>query len=288
VRATGVLIGALAALAVTAPAHGHHSLMVNEVAASAGSSSDFVELQMYRQGQNGVAGTTLDVYNSLGAKQSFTLASEPPNGRDQSTILFGAGGVAGADFTFAALGPALEPAGGAVCFSEATPPDCVGWGTFTAAPSLPFPGAGPLAPAIPEGLSLARTHARGCATSLDAPDDTNSSAADLSLGTPTPRPNSATPTEFECVPCGGVTATIVGTDAKETLTGTAGPDVIAAKAGADTVIGLGGDDVLCGEIGKDVLKGGAGRDRLIGGRGRDACPGARKDLRRSCEAPKRH
>ena len=216
-------------------------------------------------------------------KQSFDLATEPPNGRDQSTILIGAGGVP-ADFTFAGLGAALQPSGGAVCFAEATPPDCVGWGTLTGA-SLPFPGAGPLAPAIPDGLSLTRTHARGCANALDAADDTNSSAADLSLGAPTPRPNSAMPTEFECVPCGGVTATIVGTDEKETLRGTAGPDVIAAKAGADTVIGLGGRDILCGEIGKDVLKGGKGRDRLIGGRGRDRCPVKKGDKARSCEEP---
>ena len=47
--------------------------MVNEVAASTGSSVDFVELQMYRQGQNGVAATQLDVYSPLGVKQSFDL-----------------------------------------------------------------------------------------------------------------------------------------------------------------------------------------------------------------------
>lgn len=283
-RGAAASIVALAGLALAAPAHGHHSLMVNEVAASAGSSADFVELQMYRQGQNGVATTELDVYSPIGIKQSFALTYEAPSGLDQSTILIGSGGVP-ADFTFAGLGTALQPSGGAVCFPEASPPDCVGWGSLTGA-SLPFPGAGALAQAIPEGLSLARNHARGCATSLDAPDDTNSSAADLTLGAPTPRPNSSAPTELECVPCDGVNATIVGTDAKEKLRGTAGPDVFAAKAGADTVIGLGGDDLLCGEIGKDVLKGGAGRDRLIGGRGRDTCPKKKGDTVRSCEEPK--
>lgn len=284
------LAGALAALlALPGGAAAHHSVMINEVAASGGTAADFVELQTYRQGQNGVAATQLDVYPQLGPVVSFELTAEVPNGTDQSTILIGASGVAGADFTFPGLGSAMTGAGGAVCFAEATPPDCVGWGSFTVAPALPFPGAGPLAAAIPEGLSLARTHARGCATALDAADDTNSSAADLALGAPTPQPNAATPSEFECTPCGGVDATIVGTDGKETIRGTAGRDVIAAKAGADTLIGLGGDDILCGDIGKDVLKGGKGRDLLIGDRGSDTCAGGPgKDVRRSCErGPKR-
>jgi hypothetical protein len=45
--------------------------------------------------------------------------------------------------------------------------------------------------------SLIRTISRGCATALDAADDTNS-AADFSLGAGSPRGNSATPTETPC------------------------------------------------------------------------------------------
>ena len=277
-----VLGGAIAALAAPAGAPAHHSLLVNEVAAGAGTTGDFVELQMYRQGQNGIAGTQLDVYGALGVKESFELTYEVPNGLEQSTILIGAAGVE-ADYIFPALGAALQPTGGAACFAEATPPDCVAWGAFNGS-ALPFPGAGVPAPGIPEGLSLTRTHARGCASALDEDDDTNNSSSDLSFGAPSPRPNSLPPAEFACVPCGGLTATIVGTDGKETIRGTNGDDVIAAGAGADKVYGYRGNDVLCGDIGKDLLKGGKGRDRMIGGHGSDKCVGGRgRDVRRSCE-----
>jgi len=50
-----------------------------------------------------------------------------------------------------------------------------------------------------DGQSLIRTISRGCATSLDTADDTNS-AADFSLGTGTPRNNSSPITENVCPP----------------------------------------------------------------------------------------
>lgn len=277
-----VAIGA-AALVVPPLADAHHSIFVREVRASAVTpDSGFVELQAYRQGQNALNPSALDVYSALGVKQSFPLLSDPPSGDNQRTFLIGGSAFAGtADFVFPGLGAALSPAGGAVCLNEATPPDCVSWGTFTG--SLPFPGAGTPAPAMPEGLSLTRSVARGCPVGLDSADDTNVSAADFALGTPSPAPNAARPTDRECVPCGGRTATIVGTDAKETLRGTRGPDVIFGGAGADTIRGGQGDDILCGGIGKDVLRGGTGRDTLIGGRGRDDCKPAPADKARSCE-----
>jgi hypothetical protein len=46
---------------------------------------------------------------------------------------------------------------------------------------------------------LIRTISRGCATTLDASDDTNS-AADFTLGAGTPRNNSMAPTEAACPP----------------------------------------------------------------------------------------
>ena len=51
---------------------------------------------------------------------------------------------------------------------------------------------------------LVRTISRGCATALDAADDTDNSAADFSIGTPIGRNNAATPTEK---PCTGTTTT---------------------------------------------------------------------------------
>jgi hypothetical protein len=176
----------------------------------------------------------------------------------------------------------LTPAGGAVCLPEANPPDCVSWGNFAGA--LPFPGAGTPAPAIPEGLSLTRTTARGCALGLDKADDSNDSAADFSLGSPTPRPNSAPPLGRACIPCGGRDATLVGTEAKDVLRGTRGRDVIAGLSGADTIRGRGGDDVLCGGIGKDVLRGGPA---ATGSSAAAAATPARAERARTPAAPAR-
>ena len=281
------LLALMGASLVPSIADAHHSIFVREVRASAITpDAAFVELQTYRQGQNTIGGSQLVFYDQTGVAQTpFTLTAGVPNAESQRTMLIGAPGVAGADYTFAGLGAALSPAGGAVCLNEAAPPDCVSWGAFSGGSMLPFPGAGTPAAAIGEGLSLTRTIARGCALGLDPEDDSDSSAADLALGAPTPSPNAAKPTERDCVPCGGTDATIIGTDGKETIRGTKGPDVIAAQAGADKVKGLGGNDVLCGGIGKDVLVGGAGRDRLIGERGRDTCKGGKgRDSRKSCEA----
>jgi Ca2+-binding RTX toxin-like protein len=288
-RFGAVLATAAAIAAVVPPAQAHHSLLVREVRASALSpDSAFVELQAYRQGQNDVTGAQLIAYDQTGIDQTpFTFTGAAANAQSQRTVLAGGPGVAGADFTFAGLGAALSPSGGAVCLPEATPPDCVSWGAFSGSSLLPFPGAGAPAPAIGEGLSLTRTIARGCALGLDPEDDSESSAADFSLGPPTPRPNSVVPTERDCVPCGGSDATLIGTDGRDKLKGTSGRDVIAALAGADAIRGLGGNDVLCGGIGKDLLIGGAGRDRLLGARGHDSCRGGKgSDSSSSCELRK--
>jgi Ca2+-binding RTX toxin-like protein len=69
--------------------------------------------------------------------------------------------------------------------------------------------------------------------------------------------------------CGGLQATLVGTDGADILVGTAGRDVIVGLGGNDTISGLGGDDVICGGPGNDLLIGGSGDDRLIGGLGVD-------------------
>ena len=280
------LAAAAVLLSIAAPAAAHHSLLIREVRAS-GATPDqaFVELQAHREGQNDVTGAQVIAYDATGLTQTpFTLTGAVPRRESQRTILVAGPGVPGADFTFAGLGGALSPAGGAVCLPEATPPDCVSWGAFTGSSQLPFPGAGQPAPAIAEGGSLTRTIARGCALGLDPEDDSDSSTADFAPTAPTPTPNAATPSDRDCVPCGGRDATIIGTDGKETIRGTPGPDVIAALAGADTVKGLGGNDVICGGIGKDLLKGGKGRDRLLGGRGHDDCRGGKgRDSGKSCE-----
>jgi hypothetical protein len=98
-------------------------------------------------------------------------------------------------------------------------------------------------------------------------------------GAPTPGPAPPTPdpapqpTPAAGPTCGGLAATIVGTQGTETITGTAGPDVIAALGGNDTVNALGGDDVVCGGPGADHLKGQGGSDRLLGQAGGDRLVG---------------
>jgi FtsP/CotA-like multicopper oxidase with cupredoxin domain len=89
---------------------------------------------------------------------------------------------------------------------------------------------------------------------------------------------------IEASTCGGLTPTLVGTEASETIIGTAGPDVINALGGDDTVFGLGGDDVICGGNGRDTLYGGkpgmttgAGNDILIGGADNDTLVGGDGD-----------
>ena len=65
--------------------------------------------------------------------------------------------------------------------------------------------------------------------------------------------------------CGGVTATIVGTDGPDKLVGTPGPDVISAGNGDDTIEALDGNDVICGGPGADTILAGGGDDTVYGG-----------------------
>lgn len=74
----------------------------------------------------------------------------------------------------------------------------------------------------------------------------------------------ATPT------CGGMSATIVGTEGNDRLSGTSSSDVIVGLAGNDTILGSDGDDVMCGGSGKDQLFGALGRDLLRGQAGADS------------------
>jgi Ca2+-binding RTX toxin-like protein len=65
------------------------------------------------------------------------------------------------------------------------------------------------------------------------------------------------------VRCGGLVATIVGTDGDDVLAGTDGNDVIAGLGGSDLIVGYAGKDTLCGGSGHTALLGGDGNDTLI-------------------------
>jgi hypothetical protein len=174
---------------------------VNPGTAAGPGNGDFVELQMFAPGQNLVAGHDVELYDAAGNKLNAQMA--PPfsanvaQGASQRSILIG--------------DPALAPdladdtlldvplAGGAACFGDTFPFDCVTWGSFAAQGVLPDPQTAN-APALTAGSSLTRSIAPGCPTLLEDADDTRSSAADFALAAPTPRNNSAQPTE---APCGG-------------------------------------------------------------------------------------
>lgn len=165
--------------------------------------SAFIELQMFSSGQNFVLGRSVVTYTSTGTLlSSFTIPGNALSGADQRTILVGDTNVAGRDFTYMALGDAVEPnrAAGAVCFPDALPPDCASFGMFTGAGLIPGTTGTPVlfSTGIPNGSSITRSISRGCATLLEAADDTNNSIADFAQTAPTPRSNSVAPTEKPC------------------------------------------------------------------------------------------
>lgn len=193
---------ALAALAWEAPAANatFHAMSIREVypGPTAEPATEYVELQMWRSGQNLVGGHTLRTYDAAGTSTATVLPSDVPNGANQSTILI-ASPAAEAKFGVTADAPLppsdlLNPTGGAVCWEEF---DCVAWGSF--AGSLPDPvGTHTAAGGIPNEMALRRTIAPGCATLLEQADDRDNSATDFSIVFPNPRPNSVSPSEHAC------------------------------------------------------------------------------------------
>jgi hypothetical protein len=187
-----------------------HLIKVREVfpGTIAHPTADFVELQMYASGQNFVAGHQLRVYNAAGNATTITLSGNVANGQNQRTVLIAGPGYSAvfpsmpADFTPAAPALNLNPAGGAACWpaDSFSAKDCVSWGSFTPPasgyPSPSIPNASPSG--ITNGMSIKRSIAAHCRTLLENADDTNSSAADFSERTPSPRNNSTAPTEKPC------------------------------------------------------------------------------------------
>jgi len=172
-------------------------------------SASYVMLQMLEIGENQVASRHLVIYNANGTiADNFTFPSSvDPNSENNSTILVTGPGYAAA---FPG-GPTtdepdpnlnLSPSGGAVCWIEGEPPDCVAWGNFTGplpAHTPPYVVGSPASPAgVTAGKALRRSIAPGCATILEAIDDSDNSAADFSEVTPQPRNNAMDPTEQDC------------------------------------------------------------------------------------------
>ncbi|MGH2730473.1 MAG: Calx-beta domain-containing protein [Actinomycetota bacterium] len=191
--ATGL---AAASVSVAGPpaAASFHLTNVTEVFAGAAdeASAQFVELQLRSGGNNFVQGLSVTVFNSSGTQVgSFTFASSPPNGASQSSILVATSAAEtyfGVDADLV-MTPVIPAGGGKACFENV---DCVSWGNYTGNSTSPSPSGTPLnAPdGIPADAAMVRDISGGSnPNGLDGGDDTNDSAADFALGSPTPRNN---------------------------------------------------------------------------------------------------
>jgi hypothetical protein len=233
--ACGIALAALMTLAPGAQAS-YHLMKISEVyPGSSGSAEDgFVELQMYAAGQNLVGGKRLSYYDPTGVNTPTSVfTGNVANGQSQRTILVGDTAVPSADLTDPALDDKLDDSGGAVCFEDpaiSAPVDCVAWGPTFVNTSLPI---GNPAPAFTDGRSLTRSIAPGCATLLEAGDDSDDSATDFALAAPTPRPNSVAPTERACGPGGGADSDPPQTKIKKAPKGKIDTDTVKVKFKSD-------------------------------------------------------
>jgi RTX calcium-binding nonapeptide repeat (4 copies) len=294
----------IAALALTTAASAYQQNFIRQIHPSLGMfGGEWVELQMYADGENDVAGKVIRTFDPSGFQFSLYVIGSgagphpgAPNGQNQRTILISslfmpASGV-NADFVAPVNDLQMTGEDGAVCYTENDPPaytpiDCVAYGNFTGS----IPSAGTPAVRTPFESTLERSITRGCPTALDPLDDSNDSAADFALSTNPPRNNATPPTETLCPPgspgstsstpippggvatCGGKPITMSGTNGADKLAGTPGADVIAGQLGNDVIKGLAGKDTLCGGMGRDRLLGAKGNDLLLGEAGKDTLEG---------------
>ncbi len=194
--ATLFAVVGLLALAPAAVAS-FHLISIREVSPEPVPNGAFIELQMYATGQTQLSGHPITLFDADGGLPvtTFNVQQNAANGENQRTYLIGDDATPDADFVNQQLSSALGPLGpgGAACFDTV---DCVSWGNFTGT-GLPSPPGTP-APAIPAGSSVTRSIAPGCATLLEATDDSDDSATDFAPTSPSPRSNSVAPTETTC------------------------------------------------------------------------------------------
>ncbi len=196
----GLAAGAMFAGSVQAD---HHLVKIREVHNATVASDDYVVLQTYADGQNLFLNHHVSVHSADGSIfLDNALAANGASPQNQRTYLVGGATVVGADDNG---NGAFQPTGGAVCYSSGAALvggiDCVAWGDYDGGTVVPPSSpVGTPAPALAADVSIVRTIARGCATALDEPDDTNNSAADFAIGAPIKRNSSTAPTETLCAP----------------------------------------------------------------------------------------
>ena len=198
---TAGAIALIATILSAAPARANfHLIKISEIFAgtAAQPEAQFVELRMYSGGQNQLATHSLVVYDETGLETArFTFTSAVPNGDDQAAVLLA---TPEAETLFGvkadlAMTTSIVAAGGKVCWEPGLV-DCASWGSYSGgaadqganATGTPFNQPTGLVP----GQSMERKIAGGMdPNKLDAGDDTNDSAADFQLASPTPQPNAA-------------------------------------------------------------------------------------------------
>lgn len=193
-----IALGATASLARADDTQIRISEVYNDTTAAHG---DFVELQLLADAQQIPTNSAIRICTATGAACANYLfpANSLPASVSQRTILVGWNDNPNADFGIPASFN-FPFAGGSACYETSVAPnvprDCVAWGNYTAgAVSVGSP-----APALNASQSLTRTEARGCPTLMEAIDDTDNSAVDFSLQSPTPQNNLQTPAEAPCPP----------------------------------------------------------------------------------------
>jgi len=195
-----------AVLAAPAPAS-FHLMKIREVH-EGGSQADYVELQMYSTGENFVQTHYLVTYDAGGNPfETYQFPTSVPNGETQRTILIADQNPIGVTPHFLVPTANLFPGpSGSVCYLNQLPAtgiDCVSIGATAPPQGLPSPVGTPvlqLSGGLSAGQSVIRSISAACPTLLEAADDTDNSASDFALGTPSPRNNSTAPTEHACVP----------------------------------------------------------------------------------------
>jgi hypothetical protein len=193
----GLAVGAVPAAA------SFHLMKVREVfpSSSAATNDGYIELQMWTANQELVGGHTVSIYDASGGLiRSAPLDSLGPKAQSasQATILLGEAAAAGNPDT-EDNGLNIPPAGGAACFDDAEPIDCVAWGSFAGSPPAGATVGDPASPGgITAGKALHRTISPLCPTRLEPGDDTDDSATDFSEQNPAPRNNASPIVEVAC------------------------------------------------------------------------------------------
>jgi hypothetical protein len=206
VAAAVALTISLAGVLASSAAASFHLTKIREVHRGADAAHSWVMLQLPADAEGFLMNRYVSFRGADGQIDGDHLISTNAGvNLSQRTYLVGGSAVPGTDSPGAddqLVGP-----DGAVCYEAGSAGmgglDCVAWGAFTGMTPLSSPAGSP-APSLAVGQSLVRTIGRGCATALDAADDSDNSAADFSIGTPIGRNNAATPTEK---PCGPATTT---------------------------------------------------------------------------------